>query len=92
MRDLLALYAAPVDVLLHLPEWAGHIVIGLTIMVKIALGGWVLARTGRSPLWILLLLVPYADLIGLWVFAYSEWPAEALVRAKIEAGEIPPPG
>ena len=92
MTEVLALYASPIDVLLHLPAWVGSVVVGLQITAKIGLGGWVLARTGRSPLWILLLLVPYADLIGVWVFAYAVWPAEAFIRAKIAAGEMPPPG
>lgn len=92
MTDLLSLYTVPIDALLHLPEWAAHIIIGVMIALKIGLGGWVLARTGRSPLWILLLLVPYAELIGPWVFAYAPWPAEALVRARAEPAGPPPPG
>ncbi|AWU95028.1 hypothetical protein DM194_00055 [Azospirillum ramasamyi] len=37
-------------------------------------GGWVLAKAGRSPLWILLLLFPYLNVIAVWVFAYMRWP------------------
>jgi len=91
MNDLLAFYAAPVDLFLHLPPWIASVLLGVQIAAKIGLGGWVLARTGRSPLWILLILVPYAEVVAVWVLAYCPWPAEALVRAKIEAGALPPP-
>lgn len=90
VSGLLALYTAPMAALMHLPDWAGHVIVGVQIAVKMGLGGWVLARTGRSPLWILLLLIPYAELAALWVFAYARWPAEPLVRAAVEAGTLPP--
>ena len=80
MSAVTGFYALPVEALLHLPGWLVSVVVGLQITAKIALGGWILARSGRSPLWILLLLVPYGELLALWVFAYVDWPAERLVR------------
>lgn len=93
MNALFALYAAPVDALLHLPGWLISVVVGVQISAKIGFGGWILARSGRSPLWILALLVPYGELLALWVFAYAEWPAERLAReaAANAAAEAPPP-
>lgn len=35
----------------------------------------ILRRTGHSGWWSLLALVPFANLVGLWVFAYARWPA-----------------
>jgi hypothetical protein len=35
----------------------------------------ILRRTGRSAWWSLLIFVPLANLIGLWVFAFMPWPA-----------------
>lgn len=35
----------------------------------------ILQRAGRSGWWILLWFVPIANVIGLWVFAFSRWPA-----------------
>ena len=32
-------------------------------------------RTGHSGAWGLLMLVPLANLISLWVLAFKEWPA-----------------
>jgi hypothetical protein len=35
----------------------------------------ILRRAGRHPLWCLVGLVPIVNIVGLWIFAYSEWPA-----------------
>ncbi len=35
----------------------------------------ILHRTGRSGWWCLLFFVPLVNLIGLWVFAFTRWPA-----------------
>jgi hypothetical protein len=37
--------------------------------------GKVIHRTGYNGWWVLLWFVPVANLIGLWVWAYSRWPA-----------------
>ena len=74
------LYIWPYTVLMHLDPLASNLIVGVMITAKLALGGWVLARSGRSTLWILALLVPWLDLLAVWVFAYAEWPAERLVR------------
>jgi len=35
----------------------------------------ILHRAGRSRAWCLLLFVPFGNIIGLWAFAYTRWPA-----------------
>jgi hypothetical protein len=35
----------------------------------------IVKRTGHSPWWSLLMLVPLANLIGVWTLAFSRWPA-----------------
>lgn len=35
----------------------------------------VLHRAGRSRWWLLVAFLPLINLIGLWVFAFSRWPA-----------------
>ena len=35
----------------------------------------ILQRTGRTGWWSVLAVIPLANLIGLWVFAFSRWPA-----------------
>lgn len=64
----------PMGLLLQLPFWAGHLIVGVLLTYSMGLGGWVLVRAGRSPLWVLLMLVPYLNLLGIWVLAYIRWP------------------
>ncbi|WP_210240186.1 hypothetical protein [Amaricoccus solimangrovi] len=33
------------------------------------------SRTGHSGAWALLMLIPLANIISLWVLAFKEWPA-----------------
>lgn len=61
------------DTIIEWNFWAlliGSIVTTYTLIA----GGWVLAKAGRSPLWILLLLFPYLNVVAVWVFAYMRWP------------------
>lgn len=73
---VLDLYAAPMIWLLTLPGWFGYFGLGCLLSAMIGLAGWVVAQTGRSPLWALCLLAgPYLPVIAIWVFAYIRWPA-----------------
>jgi len=36
----------------------------------------ILHRAGRSRWWTIVAFVPLANLIGLWVFAFSRWPSQ----------------
>lgn len=36
----------------------------------------ILRRTGLSPWWSLLVLVPYLNVAALWVFAFVRWPLD----------------
>ena len=57
-----------------LPDWVQLAVIGVLWAWLIGAGSFVLARLGRSPLWILMLLVPGVNVIGIWLLAYARWP------------------
>jgi predicted PurR-regulated permease PerM len=48
------------------------------VMVAIVLYplGRILNRIGVSPLWSVLVFFPLANLIALWVLAFSDWPVE----------------
>ncbi len=76
MSVLFDLYIWPYTVLMQLDVLSSNLIVGVMITAKLALGGWMLARAGRSPLWILALLVPWLDLLAVWLFAYAAWPAE----------------
>lgn len=36
--------------------------------------GRILDRIGFSPFWSVLALIPFANLLALWVLAFSDWP------------------
>ncbi|MFT3972704.1 MAG: hypothetical protein QM699_04430 [Amaricoccus sp.] len=48
----------------------------LIVLALLIVPYWKLwSRTGHSGAWALLMLVPLANLISLWVLAFKEWPA-----------------
>ncbi|WP_372398105.1 hypothetical protein ABMY26_15275 [Azospirillum sp. HJ39] len=57
-----------------LEPWQYYLIVSLVLTYTMVAGGWVLAKAGRSPLWILLLLFPYVNILAIWVFAYMRWP------------------
>jgi hypothetical protein len=51
-----------------------HWIILLTVLAIVGYPvGRILSRLGFSPWWALLWFVPLANLIGLWVLAFSRW-------------------
>ncbi len=38
--------------------------------------GRILGRIGLSPFWSVVALIPFLNLIGLWVLAFAEWPRD----------------
>jgi hypothetical protein len=38
--------------------------------------GRILGRIGFSPIWSVLMFVPFANLVALWVLATTDWPAQ----------------
>lgn len=63
------------ETVLGLEPWLGYLIIAGILTYTLSIGGWVLAKAGRSPLWILLLLVPYLNVVAFWAFAFARWPA-----------------
>lgn len=59
-----------------LPEWASYLLQGLMLFTQMVLACIVVSRTGRSPYWALLAVIPffYALVIGIWAFAFCRWP------------------
>lgn len=90
METLLAVYGAPWTWLTQQEPWLSMLIISLIVTAKLSLGGWVLAKAGRSPLWILILLLPWAEVPVLWFFAYSRWPSLPVSAADGSAAQSPP--
>jgi hypothetical protein len=54
----------------------GNLLFVIALLVLVVVPYWKLwQRTGHSGWWALLMLVPLANLISLWVLAFKEWPA-----------------
>lgn len=49
----------------------------------------VLRRTGYSEWWALLLFVPGANVVGLWLFAYGRWPKAGSSSSRPSLGGLP---
>jgi hypothetical protein len=49
--------------------------VGMVALILFPVGR-ILSRSGFSPIWSLLVFVPIVNLIGLWVFAFSDWAAK----------------
>ena len=60
----------------------------LIIVFAVIWGGTVVARkAGHSPWWAVLLIVPVANLVIIWLFAFADWPA----IGPAQSGATPPP-
>lgn len=57
-----------------MPVWLEYLIAGLMAFITLACAGVVLARAGRSPFWALVLVLPYAQVIAVWIFAFCRWP------------------
>jgi hypothetical protein len=51
-----------------------HTVFGILLVIQIGSAAFILARTGVTPVWALVLLVPFVSIIAVWVFAFMRWP------------------
>ena len=62
----------------EIPEWVRFLFQGLMLFTQLSLACIVVSRTGRSPYWALLGIVPYFYMlvIGIWALAFCDWPKE----------------
>lgn len=57
-------------------HWLMALIIPLLFITLVAVPvANILHRAGRSRWWTIFAFVPFLNLIGLWVFAFSRWPA-----------------
>lgn len=70
--------------LLSLPQWAEYTLAGIIIVYMMYLVGKILARSGHSPAWSLLLLIPFVQIIAIWYYAFKKWPLDDLTSVRKE--------
>ncbi len=59
----------------HSWTWTGPIPL-LILLALVVVPYWkIWSRTGHSGAWGLLMLIPLANIISLWVLAFKDWPA-----------------
>ena len=58
------------------PVWGQYLLQGICLCAVLVFGAIVAGRTGRSPYWALLLIVPlpFLSVILVWAFAHTRWP------------------
>ena len=55
-------------------HWVVFVVTVAAVLYPI---GKILGRLGLSPVWSIFALVPFVNLIALWVLAFADWPRPA---------------
>jgi ABC-type Fe3+ transport system permease subunit len=60
--------------------WQGLIVIFFIVALGIPIAR-ILTRIGYSKWWTIVYFIPFVNIIGIWILAYSRWPA--VDRARI---------
>lgn len=70
-------YGDLTEMMLFLPGWLSTLVAVLAITWTICMAGLVLGKTGRNPLWALVVFLFFPLLTaGLWLLAYMRWPRQ----------------
>lgn len=59
---------------LGLPQWGEYLLQGIFIFIMLACSAVVLTRTGRSPWFAFLMIVPYVQIAAVWMLAFTLWP------------------
>jgi len=60
--------------------WQGLFVIFLVVALSVPIAR-ILTRIGYSKWWTIVYFIPFVNIIGIWILAYSRWPA--VDRARI---------
>lgn len=55
--------------------WTGPVPLLILLALVVAPYWKIWSRTGHSGAWGLLMLIPLANIISLWVLAFKDWPA-----------------
>ncbi|WP_029012399.1 hypothetical protein [Niveispirillum irakense] len=68
-------YGDMTELMLSLPGWLSMLIMVLAVTWTVCMLGIALGKTGRNPLWALVIFVfPPLLAAGLWFVAVSRWP------------------
>ncbi len=51
-----------------------YLILPVFILFILWLGSIILEKSGFDKKWVLCLLIPFVNIIMIWVFAFSHWP------------------
>ena len=54
-------------------HWLMFVIMAALILYPV---GRILGRIGLSPFWSVVAMIPFLNLIGLWVLAFTQWPRD----------------
>lgn len=63
------------------PEWLAYLAKAIAILYGMIVTGIAIGKTGRHPLWALLILLPFIQILSIWFLAYCQWPSQKDNRA-----------
>ncbi|PML79988.1 hypothetical protein [Enterovibrio norvegicus] len=52
------------------------VLLSLIVLIPLLIFGPTLKKAGFSKWWSIVMLLPIANIIAIWVFAYIKWPSE----------------
>jgi hypothetical protein len=58
---------------LGLPLWGDYLLKGILIFAGLSSAAVVLTRAGRSPYLAFVLVVPFVQVIAIWLLAFADW-------------------
>ena len=64
--------------------WQGLFVIFLVAALSIPIAR-ILTRIGYSKWWTIVYFIPFVNIIGIWILAYSRWPAVDRKHSRTDA-------
>jgi hypothetical protein len=51
------------------------VMLGLVLAIVVVPAWRIISRSGHSGRWCLLMFIPLVNIVGLWLFAFVDWPA-----------------
>ena len=76
MEGIFQTLSTPTLWIMNSDPFVGYTILGVLLCIALIMAGLALAKMRLSPLWVLLLLVPFVAPLSFWVLAYIKWPVD----------------